>query len=199
MDRRPVDRKVLAALLEENAAVVAQALRQGSGSPALGALTASLNLETLSQEATRSLVAAARAQRHTWAEIGQVLRITRQGAQRRFRREMAMEERERARRAADALEVLRLWSSGEGKQLAERLDKTVRERLDAQGLATAWARVEELSGRLLTMGEPRVEQRGAHQVVDVPLAFERGLMKGRVAFDADGRVSGLFVLYPEVP
>jgi hypothetical protein len=36
-------------------------------------------------------------------------------------------------------------------------------------------------------------------VVDVPLAFERGPMKGRVAFDAQGKISGLFVLYPDVP
>ena len=194
-----MDPEVLAGILEENAAVVARALRQGPGGSALGALTASLSLEGLAADATRGLVAAARADRHTWSEIGQVLRITRQGAQKRFRREMAMEQQERAGRAADALEVLRLWSSGEGQQLVERLDQTVKDRLDAHGLASAWVQVEGLSGRLLAMGAPRVEQRGAHQVVDVPLAFERGPMKGRVAFDPEGRVSGLFVLYPDVP
>ena len=199
MEQRPLEPEVLAGILEENAAVVARALRQGPGGSALGALTASLSLGGLTAEATRTLVAAARAERHTWSEIGQVLRITRQGAQKRFRREMAMEEQEVAARAADGLEVLRLWSSGEGPQLVGRFGQAMRERLDARGLAAAWGKVEELSGRLLTMGKPRVEQRGAHQVVDVPLAFERGPMKGRVAFDPEGRVSGLFVLYPEVP
>jgi hypothetical protein len=199
VEQSPLDPEVLAGILEENAAVVARALRQGPGGSALGALTASLSLEGLAADATRGLVAAARADGHTWSEIGQVLRITRQGAQKRFRREMAMEEQEVAGRAADGLEVLRLWSSGEGQQLVGRFDQPMKERLDAEGLASAWGKVEELSGRLLTMGKPRVEQRGAHQVVDVPLAFERGPMKGRVAFDPEGRVSGLFVLYPEVP
>ena len=199
MEQRPIDPEVLAGILEENAAVVARALRQGPGGSSLGALAASLSLEGLAAEATRGLVAAARADRHTWSEIGQVLRITRQGAQKRFRRELAMEEREVTGRAADALEVLRLWSSGQGQQLVGRLDQAMKERLDAQGLTSAWGKVEELSGRLLTMGKPRVELRGTHQVVDVPLAFERGPMKARVAFDPEGRVSGLFVLYPDVP
>jgi hypothetical protein len=70
-------------------------------------------------------------------------------------------------------------------------------RLDALGLASAWGRVEALSGRLLAMGRPTSMQRDPHHVVDVPLAFERGPMKGRVAFDAQGKISGLFVLYPD--
>ena len=88
--RKPADAESLAAILEENAAVVVRALREGSGATALGALTASLSLEGVTAEATRGLVAAARAEGHTWSEIGQVLRITRQGAQKRFRTEMAM-------------------------------------------------------------------------------------------------------------
>ncbi len=199
MEQRPLEPEVLAGILEENAAVVARALRQGPGGSALGALTASLTLEGLAADATRGLVAAARADRHTWLEIGQVLRITRQGAQKRFRREMAMEEQEVAGRAADGLEVLKLWSSGAGKQVVGRFDQAMKERLDAEGLTAAWGKVEERSGRLLTMGRPTVTQRGPIQVVDVPLAFERGPMKGRVAFDPEGRVSGLFVLHPEVP
>ena len=199
MEHRPLDPEVLAGILEENAAVVARALRQGPRGSALGALTASLTLEGLAADATRGLVAAARADRHTWLEIGQVLRITRQGAQKRFRREMAMEEQEVAGRAADGLEVLKLWSSGAGKQVVGRFDQAMKERLDAEGLTAAWGKVEERSGRLLTMGRPTVTQRGPIQVVDVPLAFERGPMKGRVAFDPEGRVSGLFVLHPEVP
>ena len=197
--RKPADAESLAAILEENAAVVVRALREGSGATALGALTASLSLEGVTAEATRGLVAAARAEGHTWSEIGQVLRITRQGAQKRFRTEMAMEGRELTGRAEDALEALRLWSAGEGQELIGRFDTTMKGRLDARGLASAWGKVEALSGRLLTMGRPTATQRGPHQVVDVPLAFERGPMKGRVAFDAQGKISGLFVLYPDVP
>ena len=32
----------------------------------------------------------------------------------------------------------------------------------------------------------------------VPLEFEAGPMKGRVAYDGDSRIAGLFVLNPEV-
>jgi hypothetical protein len=197
--RKPADAESLAAILEENAAVVVRALREGSGATALGALTASLSLEGLAADATRSLVAAARAEGHTWSVIGQVLRISRQGAQKRFRKEMAMGGKELAVRGADAREALRLWSEGAGQQLVERFDTTMKGRLDARGLASAWGKVEALSGRLLTMGRPTSVQRGPHQVVDVPLAFERGPMKGRVAFDAQGKISGLFVLYPDAP
>ena len=197
--RKPADAESLAAILEENAAVVVRALREGSGTTALGALTASLSLEGVTAEAIRGLVAAARAEGHTWSEIGQVLRITRQGAQKRFRTEMAMEGQELAGRAADALEALRLWSAGDGQHLVERFDPTMTGRLDAERLASGWGRVEALSGRLLTMGRPTSTPRGPHQVIDVPLAFERGPMKGRVAFDAQGKISGLFVLYPDAP
>ena len=199
MARKPADGEVLAAVLEENAAVVVRALRQGAGGSALGALTASLSLGGLTAEATRTLVAAARAERHTWSEIGQVLRISRQGAHKRFQKELDNEGLRVAGRAADALEVLRLWSAGEGRQLVERFDRTMKGRLDAPALASAWREVEALSGRLLTMGRPTSTPRGPHQVIDVPLAFERGPMKGRVAFDAQGKISGLFVLYPDAP
>jgi hypothetical protein len=70
--------------------------------------------------------------------------------------------------------------------------------LDAAGLAAAWGQVVGRSGKLLSMGQPTTTQRGSRTVVDVPLAFERGAMKGRVAFDREGKVGGLFVLYPDV-
>jgi hypothetical protein len=47
------------------------------------------------------------------------------------------------------------------------------------------------------MGEPRVRQVGDYTVVDIPLSFEAKDMKGRVAYDRDGKVSGLFVLEPD--
>ena len=45
-------------------------------------------------------------------------------------------------------------------------------------------------------GDPVVRQVGDHTVADLPLAFEAGDMKGRVAFNEDGTVAGLFVLDP---
>jgi hypothetical protein len=33
--------------------------------------------------------------------------------------------------------------------------------------------------------------------VDIPMSFEASDMKGRVVFDQDGKVTGLFVLSPD--
>jgi hypothetical protein len=49
------------------------------------------------------------------------------------------------------------------------------------------------------MREPLVRQLGDHTVADVPLRFEAADMKGRVAFDTQGRVAGLFVLSADAP
>lgn len=47
--------------------------------------------------------------------------------------------------------------------------------------------------------EPFVRRIGDHTVVDVPLRYEAGDMKARVAFDADEKVAGLNILPPELP
>jgi hypothetical protein len=47
--------------------------------------------------------------------------------------------------------------------------------------------------------EPFVRRIGDHTVVDIPLRYEAGEMKARVAFDDDEKVAGLFILPPEIP
>ena len=47
--------------------------------------------------------------------------------------------------------------------------------------------------------EPFVRRVGDHTVVDVPLHYEAGDMKARVAFDTDEKVAGIFILAPETP
>ncbi|MFF9510657.1 hypothetical protein ACF1BU_11775 [Streptomyces sp. NPDC014724] len=44
-----------------------------------------------------------------------------------------------------------------------------------------------------------VRRIGDHTVVDIPLRYEAGDMKARVAFDTDEKVAGIFVLAPETP
>ena len=46
---------------------------------------------------------------------------------------------------------------------------------------------------------PFVRRIGDHTVVDIPMRYEAGDMKARVAFDADEKVAGLFFLPPEAP
>lgn len=56
-----------------------------------------------------------------------------------------------------------------------------------------------MAGEYRQVGEPLMRQLGGYTVVGVPLSFEAGEMKGRVAYDAGGGVSGLFVLKPDNP
>ncbi len=192
-------RETLATLLEQNAAVVARALRQPPGGSALGALSASITMTQVAEDAMRSLVADARAEGRTWAEIGTILRTSRQAAQQRFKAEMEMGDQELEGLGAEGLRVLGQWAAREGSLLVPRFDEAVRQRLDEAGLVAAWAQVEELSGKLLTVGRPTVAARGRYRVVDIPLAFERGPMKARITFDQEQRISGLFVLFPDPP
>ena len=65
------------------------------------------------------------------------------------------------------------------------------------GLATVIGMVGAFEG--FGDGEPFVRRVGDHTVVDIPLRYEAGDMKARVAFDPDEKVAGLFILAPEVP
>lgn len=65
------------------------------------------------------------------------------------------------------------------------------------GLATVTGLVGAFEG--FGEGEPFVRRIGDHTVVDIPLRYEAGEMKARVAFDAEEKVAGIFILAPETP
>ncbi len=202
------DEEVLAQLLARNAEVAVAALRRegrstGTARSRLAALAVGRTLEEVATDVLRAFVADARAAGHTWQEIGDTLRISRQAAQQRFgegvREDAAVDGNEEVVLAARALAVVERWRRGETGELRAEFDDTLSEQLTEQRLADAWAQVGQMVGSLTAAGRPTLTRRGPHRVVDVPLAFERGPMKARVTFDAQARVSGLFVLYPDVP
>ena len=47
--------------------------------------------------------------------------------------------------------------------------------------------------------EPFVRRVGDYTMVDIPMRYEAGDMKGRVAFDDDEKVAGLSILLPDAP
>ena len=65
----------------------------------------------------------------------------------------------------------------------------------------AMATVAGLVGAFEGFGtaEPFVRRVGDYTVVDIPLRYEAGEMKARVAFDNDKKVGGFFILPPETP
>jgi hypothetical protein len=135
----------------------------------------------------------------TWAEIGAVLGTSRQAAFQRFGRPpdprtgMPMEPvtPDAGNRAVTLFDDL---AAGRWTAVAATFDAAVAAKLDADGLAATWAQLIGLAGRYERRGSASVYQAGDYTVADVPLFFEAGERVGRVSFDREGRVAGLFFL-----
>ncbi|WP_067537380.1 hypothetical protein [Nocardia crassostreae] len=86
--RDPADeRAVLAKLLSTNAEFLAEVLHPAAGTPTpsvMAALRAARSLDNVVDDVLRSLVAQARAEGRTWAEVGEVFGTSRQAAFQRF-------------------------------------------------------------------------------------------------------------------
>ena len=92
------------------------------------------------------------------------------------------------------------WVAGKYDDVAAaNFDATMTAELPVDKIAAAWAQITGMVGTYQRMGEPFVRQLGDYTVVDVPMEFEASEMKGRVAFNTDGQVSGLFILNPDTP
>lgn len=151
------------------------------------------------EEGLAMTVARAREAGHTWAEIGRVLGTSRQAAFQRFGRpadprtgrpmELAVPD------AGDrALALFGELTAGRWAAAREQFGEAVARKLDAPGLAAVWAQVIGMVGRYERRGTPSVYQAGDYTIADIPLFFEAGERMGRISFDRDARVAGLFFL-----
>jgi hypothetical protein len=91
------------------------------------------------------------------------------------------------------------WSEGHYDQVVAGFDTTMTAQLPVDQLTAAWTQVRGLVGSYERMGEPLVRRLGGYTVVDIPLTFAAGQMKGRVSYNGEGQVSGLFIVTPETP
>jgi len=99
--------------------------------------------------------------------------------------------------AADqAIELITKLTEHHWEHVRHDFTPTMAASLDAAGVAAAWAQVTGLVGRYEGMGEPFTRPLGDYTVVDVPLFFEAGDIIGRVSYDADAKVAGLYLLNP---
>jgi hypothetical protein len=166
---------------------------------ALAAIDHALTLARRAEEGLAMTVARARESGHTWAEIGQILGTSRQAAFQRFGRPAdprtgrPMEPvlpgaRDRGRQLFGDL------AAGRWADVCAQFGDAVAAKLDPPRLAAAWAQVVGMVGDYERHGEPSVYQAGDFTVVDIPLFFEAGERMGRVSYDRDGRVAGLFFL-----
>jgi hypothetical protein len=174
------------------------AARVGSGSP-LAALAAARDLAAAAGEAMQEAVDRARAAGHSWMEIGDVLGTTRQAAFQRFGhpvdpRTGAPMSTEIAADAADqAVAILTCLAEGRWEEARRDFNARMSQGLDTGRLAEGWARMAGLVGAYEGMGEPFAHRVADHTAVEVPLRFEAGEATGRVVFDEDGKVAGLWL------
>jgi Protein of unknown function (DUF3887) len=199
MDR--VDVSELAERVGVGARLLGEAARSGDGVAAdLTMLRLAADLNGLAGATLRASVERARAQGRTWQEIGDVLGVTRQAAFQRFgnpidpRTGVPMNASVRPRAAEHATQVIIDWFAGDYARLSADFNDEMSSKASAERMGDAIARITGMVGGYEGMGEPVVRQWGDLTVVDIPLRFEAGELVGRVSYDKDGKVTGLFAV-----
>jgi hypothetical protein len=172
--------------------------RVGSGAP-LAALAAARDLAAAASEAMQQAVDRARASGHSWREIGDVLGTTRQAAFQRFghpvdpRTGAPMSTEIPADAADRAVAIFAAITEGRWEEARRDLNAKMSQGLDAKRLADGWAHMAGLVGAYEGMGEPLAHRVAENTVVEISLRFEAGEATGRVVFDEDGKVAGLWM------
>jgi hypothetical protein len=197
VDGRSAAADPLASRVRDTAGRLADELA-GAGAP-LAAMAAARELSAASGEALQEAVDRARAAGHSWREIGDVLGTTRQAAFQRFGH--PVDPRTGAPMSTDVLPgsadraaaIITCLTEARWEDARRDFNARMREGIDAGRLASGWARTAGLIGRYEGMGEPFAHRAGDHTVVEVPLRFEAGEATGRVIFDDDGQIAGLWL------
>jgi hypothetical protein len=162
----------------------------------------------LAEQVLKLCVQQSRDAGHTWQEIGDLLGVTRQAAFQRFGKPIdprTGEPMDRTVHITDAAEravaIVTDFLEGRMDDARQSFNAQVLAALTDEKRGDALATVAGLVGAFegFGEGEPFVRRIGDHTVVDIPLRYEAGDMKARVAFDADAKVAGLFILAPETP
>lgn len=201
----------LAAQIAARAAELAQAVESGAVvSTEMVVVRLAKELNALTGAALQAGVLRARDAGHSWQELGELLGVSRQAAFQRFGRPVDPRTGETMTTnplpgAADrAVTVLVDFLEGRFDAITTDFDEEATRKAGGaeaviRGLASAPAQVAAMVGAYERMGEPAVKVRGDFTVVDIPLTFEAGEMKGRVVFTPAGKITGLFVLMPDTP
>jgi hypothetical protein len=162
--------------------------------------------QELAQQVLERCVQRSRDAGHTWQEIGDLLGVTRQAAFQRFGKPIdprTGKPMDKSVRMTDAPErarsivtdVLEGRMDTARKSFNPQVLTAFTEQVRGEALATVAGLVGEFEG--FGSADPVVRQIGDHTVVDIPLRYEAGDMKARVAFDTNEKVAGLFILASE--
>ncbi len=195
------DREVMATLLLTNVQLAADVLRADEGDArgqVMRAIAATRSLDMIVEDTLRELVGQARAAGHTWAEIGELLHVSRQAAFQRFGGgRTAPAEQEIALPVDGAVEAaMPVLEAFLDKRFDDARAPFAQRMLDAcsvELLADVREKVREYGGEVVALGSPVTAVRDGYTGVDIPVALERADGIGRVVLDADRQVVGFFV------
>ncbi|SEO05542.1 DUF3887 domain-containing protein [Actinacidiphila rubida] len=199
----------LSTSLAERAAALSASLGHPTAPPAyLDLVRQATDTDGLAAQVLKLCVQQARDAGHTWQEIGDLLGVTRQAAFQRFGKPIDPRTGEPMDKTVHMTDAAERALAIVTDVLEDRMDDA-RPSFNAEVLAAftdqvrgdALASVAGLVGAFEGYGdgEPFVRRIGDHTVVDIPLRYEAGDMKARVAFDADEKVAGLFIVPPSTP
>ncbi|MGW5818186.1 DUF3887 domain-containing protein [Streptomyces noursei] len=196
-----------ALLAEQGTALAEEVARSPLAPPAyLELVRRSRDVDKLAEQVLKLCVQQCRDAGHTWQEIGDLLGVTRQAAFQRFGKPLdprTGEPMDKTVHLADAAEravqivtdVLEGRMDEARKTFNSQVLEAFTDEVRGDGLATVAGMVGAFEG--FGEGEPFVRRIGDHTVVDIPLRYEAGDMKARVAFDADEKVAGLVIIPPD--
>jgi hypothetical protein len=192
----------MAMLLTSNVQLVAEVLREDvqGERQAMRAIAATRSLDLIVDDTLQALVLRARDAGHTWAEIGEVLHVTRQAAFQRFGAGASIGGSDAAGSAAPlrgaaklARSVLKAFLDGHPQDVRARFDDRMLESCSVELLADVRERVRAGGGEVREIGDPVVSTRDGLTVVDIPVTLERARGTGQVILDPAGWVAGFFV------
>jgi hypothetical protein len=195
------DRDVMATLLLTNVQLVAQVVRaddDGSPGQVMRAIAATRSLDMIVEDTLRALVEQARGAGHTWAEIGELLHVSRQAAFQRFggvRRPTAEDGVAVPLDGAveAAVPVLQAFFDGRFDDARATFGERMLDACSVELMADVREKVRQYGGEVQALGTPVVSNRDGYTGVDIPVALERADGIGRVVLDADRQVVGFFV------
>jgi hypothetical protein len=154
------------------------------------------------EDALQTAIDTARDAGCTWQQIGDVIGVSRQGAFQRFGRpkdpRTGREMEPQPDADQHALTIFSSYVTGNWETVTRAFNPQMKAALTPEQLGAGLAQIVGAIGEFEHLGAPVAHQRGDLTVVDVPMEFEAGTLKGRVTFGADGLVAGLFLLNPEV-
>ena len=194
----------MALMLTTNAQMVATVLRESGtteGQSLLGAIAATRTLALLVDDTLRALVQQARVRGATWNEIGEVLHVTRQAAFQRFGGQLTTQSAEEQTMnrpipgaGPKAVKIFERFLAEDWEGLRAAFDPRMTEAASVELLQSTLENGRVTYGEFVAMGVPVAYVIGDYTVVDVPMAFEKGELTGRVSLNADEQVAGLFFL-----